>query len=185
MNTYDTLSEFLQGDTPYNFGRSLYKFTDCGPWVIYQLKDGSEVYYEDNLNFNPEECIAIKIGSIVEGSEVEIEPICLSFPFTEEDFHHVIKSINEEASYYWKRDNTDTYIIKNKDEIIGHVEWTQFEEKPVWEGEIPQEVKDSWIKWHTYERWENGWISPVEENKDINFGLEDWNCMLYINDEVF
>lgn len=39
---YTKLADMLQGETPYRFGRMLYKYTDCGPWVSFIVPDKPE-----------------------------------------------------------------------------------------------------------------------------------------------
>lgn len=71
-----------------------------------------DVYYEsDRANRPIKNCVGIKIGSIVEGSDVEIDPISLHFPFESEEFRKLVKDINDEASFYWKRDNLNYYRV--------------------------------------------------------------------------
>lgn len=73
----------------------------------------AEVYYEDNEvnDLNPDDIIGIKIGSIVEGSDVEIDPVTLMFPFDPAEVDRVIQEINDEASFYWERDNSDHFCL--------------------------------------------------------------------------
>jgi len=77
-----------------------------------------EIYYEDTItrvanwkDFFVGKCYGIKIGSIVEGSDVEIEGRVLEFPFTMDDLDRVVKEVNEEAAFYWERDNRINLII--------------------------------------------------------------------------
>lgn len=64
-------------------------------------------------------CVSITIGSIVEGSEVEIPPITLVFPFLELDFEEAIQEIEAQASFYWERDNSDFFIVSVSKEVYG------------------------------------------------------------------
>jgi hypothetical protein len=117
MKKYSSFPKLLKSfgsDNLYDFGRSLYKAIDCGPWTTALLRDGAEVYYGDDLpvGFDPLNVTALKIGSIVEGSDVEVGPVTLTFPFSEEEFNDAVESINNEAKFYWERDNLDTYRIE-------------------------------------------------------------------------
>ena len=114
MTTLHNLAELLDhlgADTPFHLGRSLYKYTDCGPWTVFVCN--SDVYYEDTGADCPPQtfenlfgtCTAIRIGSIVEGSDVEVGPETLIFPFTADDLDDVVQGVNDEAVFYWKRDN--------------------------------------------------------------------------------
>jgi hypothetical protein len=71
-----------------------------------------DVYYiSDRANRPLENCVGITVGSIVEGSDVEIDPVSLHFPFESEEFWKVVRAINDEASFYWKRDNLNYYQV--------------------------------------------------------------------------
>ena len=64
------------------------------------------VYYEDESASRPiANCIGVKVGSIVEGSDVEIGPEEMLFPFDSSDFWKMVENINEEACFYWKERN--------------------------------------------------------------------------------
>jgi hypothetical protein len=108
------LTEFLAyvgGDNAYQAGRGLYKYTDCGPWITYLVED-REVYYESDEANTITECSGIKMGSIVEGSEAYVDREPMMFPFTGKEFDAYVKSINDEASFYWERDNLDHYMVR-------------------------------------------------------------------------
>lgn len=111
------LKEFLAhvgGDTAYQAGRGLYKYTACGPWITYLVED-REVYYESDEANTLTECAGIKMGSIVEGSEAYVDRDPMMFPFTGKEFDDYVKSINDEASFYWERDNLDHYVVRQGD----------------------------------------------------------------------
>lgn len=120
MKTYNNAKELCADDYDNNFwrfGRSLYKYTDCGPWSRLVLTEDRNVYYEskgadDPTLLDDPDIIGIEIGSIVEGSDVEIGPEFLKFPFTEKELWDTVEQINEEASFYWKRDNEDDFLIE-------------------------------------------------------------------------
>jgi hypothetical protein len=131
--------------TLYGLGRSLYKNVACGPWTRLVLNEDRTVYYENKAANDPDlltnpDIIGIEIGSIVEGSDVEIGPEFLKFPFSKDDFWQTVENINNEADFYWKRDNTNDYLIKkgNKeyyfsdDEIKG----------------LPKSLKNLFEKWN-------------------------------------
>lgn len=117
MTTYNNIDELLAQDgngSFYQWGRSLYKNVDCGPWCRLILEDGSDIYYESDKANNPitNKVVALEIGSIVEGSDVEIGGYSLKFPFTDNDLWGIVEQVNEEAKFYWDRDNTDDYFIE-------------------------------------------------------------------------
>ena len=113
MKLYNNIKELLaahDADNFWRFGRSLYKYTDCGPWTRLVLTEGRSVYYEDTGADDPtlldeKDIIGIEIGSIVESSDVEVGPYLLRFPITDEELDKTVKDINDEASFYWDRDN--------------------------------------------------------------------------------
>ncbi len=114
------LTEFLAwrgaGDTPWQWARGFYKYTDCGPWASFHIRGGEDpVYYEHNkvdelvLNDN---CTGIRFGSIVEGSDVEVGPFDHMFPFSADDFDNDVDRMEKETSFYWHRDNDDHYVLQ-------------------------------------------------------------------------
>lgn len=111
MKQFHKLADLLSwyGYSAYGFGRANYSYTDCGPWTQYLLDDGRTLYYESNEANDSDawwpHCVAIQIGSIVEGSEVCVEARTLTFPFTPDDLDKVLREVSDEASYYWVRDN--------------------------------------------------------------------------------
>jgi len=121
------LCEELGRDTVEGWSKSVYKGTACGAWLT--------------LN----SCDEIMLGSIVEGSEVEIEPHYLNWPFTSEQFWGALEAINNEASWYWERDNSQWYRVEftpvDKPAEAYHLRycWGEFD----WEGVIvPDYVKN-------------------------------------------
>ena len=66
---------------------NIYKYTDCGA-TLEKVNDTT-----------------INIGSIVEGSDVEIGPYTLEYPFTKTDLDAVISTVEDEAEYEWNLAN--------------------------------------------------------------------------------
>lgn len=66
--------------------RNLYKFTDCGAWISPQY---------DHLTETLE---AVRVGSIVEGSDAEVEADDLEFPFTSEQWDEAVAYVEAEAA---------------------------------------------------------------------------------------
>ncbi len=118
MTTYNNIEELLKEEGHENFwqfGRSLYKYTDCGPWCRLALDDGDDIYYEStkaNESLDAYNIIGLEIGSIVEGSDVEVGPTLLKFPFTSEELWNTVEEINKEAVFYWERDNEDDFLVE-------------------------------------------------------------------------
>ena len=83
--------------------------------TLHRIEEPSyrEVYYESDEANTLAECAGIKMGSIVEGSEAYVDRDPMMFPFTGKEFDEYVKGIDDEASFYWNRDNLDHYSITN------------------------------------------------------------------------
>lgn len=106
----------------HEFGRCLYKYTDCGPWVVAVLMDGQEIYYDNKEAWElpmDTEVRYLKVGSIVEGSDVEVGPYEVEDP---KEFWKTVKDINDECDFFWRRDNLDHFRLLRKDKCIGYLE---------------------------------------------------------------
>lgn len=81
--------------------------------TLHRIEEPSyrEVYYSEADTLT--ECAGIKMGSIVEGSEAYVDRDPMMFPFTGEEFDKYVQGIDDEASFYWERDNLDHYRIQN------------------------------------------------------------------------
>jgi hypothetical protein len=100
----------------------------------------NEVYYEDLRRGDPpprvdnENCAGIKIGSIVEGSEVCYGPDTFMFPFEAEKFDRSVENMKAETSFYWVRDNSTWYVVRVRDrEYYCHRNWDELK----WDGNKP------------------------------------------------
>jgi hypothetical protein len=152
MKTYKNATELCNdhgADNFWRFGRTLYKYTDCGPWTRLVLTEDRSIYYgakgaDDPSLLLDDDIIGIEIGSIVEGSEVEIGPILLRFPFTSNKLYAMVKEINDEASFYWKRDNEDEFILTS-----GGIEYYI---TSGWGNEYPKDMPAELIE--KFERWQ-------------------------------
>lgn len=141
QNTYFSLADFLAKrghESAGRFGHCLYKYTDCGPWSSFTLGEGEDIYYEKKKAWETQseqqwwhQCTGIQIGSIVEGSDVSVEGRFLVFPFTEKELDDVMIDIEEEADFYWKRDNSDYYqVIDANGESVLYCQWVQGDDAP-------------------------------------------------------
>ena len=135
------IDEHSYDGTLFSFGRNIYKATACGPWITFVLSDGSEVYYEDQaakvtleeLEERGLSVVGLNIGSIVEGSDVEIGPYYLKIDdeFTATVFWVAIDGIDDEAQFYWKRDNATYYSLRDADgKLLEWCEWEEFGDGP-------------------------------------------------------
>lgn len=129
-------------------------------------------------------CIGIAIGSIVEGSDVEVGPEYLAFPFTDEQLDEVVKGINDEGSFYWERDNSRWYVLQHDGGAVAgiHIAW----DDPVWEKitdvDIPVEIVERVNKLLRegelpLVNWQN-----CEQVTDLGVG---WKLVEYVNDGEF
>jgi hypothetical protein len=189
--TYASFKNLGHGDTPHSWGRGLYKGQDCGPWTVFVLDakgtkmngGKSELYYEDKAAFTnrlAQHIVGLRIGSIVEGSDVEVGPVELTFPFTDEQLDAAVKEINDEASFYWKRDNTSNYKVCKAGQLVACVSWTEFESKPAWSEKVPAAVKKAFVKWINRPCPEG--YRVVEYDKPVPFGPKGWTVEEFVDD---
>ena len=82
-------------ETPRNLGHYFYKTTNCGVFTLFVIggECACELDYDDDdakyLDWS-DNCIGIKIGTIVEGSDYEILPTFLEFPFSNDELDECI-----------------------------------------------------------------------------------------------
>ncbi len=117
MTTVKNLSDLcdLWGEEPPGLSHRLYKDTDCGAHLTFHMADGSALYAgnADRATLTrAAPVVGITIGSIVEGSEVCIDGNRLDFPFTEETLNAAVKNVEEQADFYWERDNHDWFTVR-------------------------------------------------------------------------
>lgn len=163
------------GGTFWTFGRSLYEGVGCGPWSQLVLTEDRSLYYEDKGANDPDclidpDIIGIKIGSIVEGSDVEIGPELIRFPFSSGDLWETVEDINKQASFYWERDNTNDYLIKKGDK---EYYFNDYEIKG-----LPKKLKAMFEKWNQ----EDGELEEddsVELSKGITLTRIDKSDYIY------
>ena len=77
---------WLSAESREQAERHLYKFTDCGAWIL---------WHDDG----------IQLGSIVEGSDAEVITDSLRYPFTERQLQETIDYIEAEADMLWREAN--------------------------------------------------------------------------------
>lgn len=176
MTTYNNIDELLAQDGNSNFyqwGRTLYKNVDCGPWCRLILEDGSDIYYESDKANNPitDKVVALEIGSIVEGSDVEIDGYSLKFPFTDNDLWGIVEQVNEEAKFYWDRDNTNDYFIEVGDETYYLKEGWGLE----FSDNTPKSVRDFVeSNWSNFENMEDGEEIEIQGHKIAKMDKSDF-----------
>lgn len=146
----------------YRFARNVYKYTACGPWVRAVLPDGTKVYYESDEGYAlPMDTVVdhVEVGSIVEGSDVEVGPYEVHDP---KDFWEVVAGVNDEASFYWELDNTDLYSVTKDgfDNVVFRLNWGNI----TWETGFPH-----WIRGTT----RNKIVRFAKYRKEMNYESVD------------
>lgn len=89
INNQAELAQYLELEPDIPFGtieREIYESTDCGAWI-------------DTT------ATGIKLGSIVEGSEAEVGPYFLDYPFTSEAFEETIADIEREVEQFFESED--------------------------------------------------------------------------------
>lgn len=141
-NLVTELAEEFGADNLYGIYRPIYKYTDCGPSIGFKIRgmpathamregapwregDGDVWFYCDDLGrlgtFAEMEAaglevIEVSVSSIVEGSDVEIDGEKLPVTTSKDDFWKAVTAVDEEAKFYWERDNSDWYLLRKKGE---------------------------------------------------------------------
>lgn len=101
------------GDSIADVYRSTYKYTDCGPYTSVRLHTGEQVNCGELADVMNRDIAAILVGSIVEGSDVEITAdwIELAECDTPEEavskFNAAVAWVNDEATTEWQLANQD------------------------------------------------------------------------------
>lgn len=97
-----------------NLYRSIYKYTECGPWLSVQLHDGTWKHCHELRGIENGNVRALLVGSIVEGSDAEVtaDPIDLMDYMDEggdakavADFSNEVEQVNREACRLWDEAN--------------------------------------------------------------------------------
>jgi hypothetical protein len=93
--------------------RSIYKYTECGPWLSVMTWD-QRWFTCDNLhNVDKNEVRYLLVGSIVEGSDAEVtaDPIdlceCESPEAAVKLFNRTVEWVNDEACALWDEANAE------------------------------------------------------------------------------
>lgn len=141
------------------------------PGWVEPMKDyDREIYYEDrHEKLDPDLCVGIKFGSIVEGSEVCSGPFIHLFPFDGEDFSSDLELMDQETDFYWIRDNSQWYSVEVRSRTYyvrntwGDIVWEGDKPSPKLRkkveefiqehfGDIPQEP-GFWAQPETMKKW--------------------------------
>jgi hypothetical protein len=172
----DDLLEQRGHETPYSMARAWYKYIGCGPWTVFLTECGA-VYYEDPEveTFDHKRCIGISIGSIVEGSDAEVGPIDLLFPFDMDDLDKALESIDSEASFYWDRDNSNHYCIVSHGNAVVIETWGDYrwEDDGATPGIDKKAIQDFLDQDDEYRRY------------DDPFQIGEYTLVLFQNDALY
>ena len=93
--------------------RSIYKYTDCGPWLNVKTWDGRVFYCGDLHKVDKDEVRYLLVGSIVEGSDAEVTADwidlleCESPEDAVKQFNATVAWVNDEACALWDEANND------------------------------------------------------------------------------
>lgn len=107
------LSDNGSGMTLPALYRSIYKYTDCGPWLSVQTWDGRWFHCQDLHKVDKTEVRYLLVGSIVEGSDAEVsaDPIdllaCESPEEAVKRFSSAVEWVNNEVFSLWHEANDD------------------------------------------------------------------------------
>ena len=150
----------------YQFGRCLYN-TDCGPWVVAVLPDGTEIYYDSDEGSKlpiDTEVDYLQVGSIVEGSDYYVGPLDVTDP---KDFWDVVKAVNDEACAAWDHFNHDWLSVFKGDEPAGWAKAGWDDDEYFGEGltEKEQRVFIRWLKRYGYESQRQSWFGPYKKKR--------------------
>jgi hypothetical protein len=86
---HKVISEALGEDDSARWAAEVYKQTSCG------------------AHFHVVSADTVMIGSIVKGSDAEVGPYPLEFPFTVDGFVAMLEFVEDEADQLWRDANVD------------------------------------------------------------------------------
>jgi hypothetical protein len=91
--------------------RSIYKYTDCGPWLSVKTWDNRTFHCDKLHEVNKDEVRYLLVGSIVEGSDAEVTADwidlleCESPEDAVRQFNETVEWVNAEACILWEQAN--------------------------------------------------------------------------------
>ena len=93
--------------------RSIYKYTECGPWLSVQLHDGTWKHCDELRGIENGNVRSLMVGSIIENSDAEVPGIVIDLIEyeTPEDavaaFNNAVEEVNDLACALWDEANGD------------------------------------------------------------------------------
>ena len=150
------LLDIFSADEPRLLNKRVFGGTGCGASISVRLNFPELVPCNEDLwiHNGSEKWEHIKgisaftIQTIVEGSDVTVDSGEFSFPLDREKVSKWIEDMEQEADFYWKRDNTSHLLIKRDNVLIGGISHTEFEDEPKWwwNADEPGELEKARIK---------------------------------------
>lgn len=117
-------------DNPLSFYKSVYESSNVT--ITMYFTDGTMKCNDElpNTLESIQEIRAISVSSIVEGSDVEIEPIT---PSNAKEFWEAVEEVKKQADFYWNRDHTTTLSIAQNGERVCLAWWRDGDDHPQWD----------------------------------------------------
>lgn len=105
----------------------------------------------EEVKVDPELCVGIKFGSIVEGSDAYSGPFEHFFPFDTEDFESDEEYMEKETSFYWERDNSQWYevVVNGNNYYQLHYTWGEI----TWDSSPPYKRLKDKVEHYIEENW--------------------------------
>lgn len=175
------------GSHPDDPQEELYR--DCDPDPDCEICHGKGTHQrrrstgEREATLDLDKCVGIEFGSIVEGSDVCSGPFTHMFPFTKTAWARDEKWMEQETSFYWKRDNATWYAVRTYDnewivaDVWGDIEWQgkpppkkiraaaeaaikgDWKDDPNFEGAIKQTIPHMPSMWRTPKESDKDWAA--------------------------
>ena len=203
------LANTYAADNPWRIYRGAYKYTDCGPSIGFCIRglpedhetrkgaswregDGDIWLYCDDLGklgtfdemkANGYEIMGVSVSSIVEGSDVDIDgdQLCDTGTMpTMDDWWKLLSAVDDEAKFYWDRDNSQWYSLmgpENKVEHTFHNTWGEIN----WDGDIPKQLRAAAEEFINSDAADN---MKYGEYVDLP-GADGWSICEYLNDATY
>ena len=124
------LMDYFGAENANLINRRLYKATSCGASISVLATD--DKWYHCGSDWtNVKGIKAFTIQTIVEGSDVTVDSEEFTLPVRTQEIEDWMNQMEEEAAFYWKRDNTKYYAVVKADRTpVVYYQWTDWEDKP-------------------------------------------------------
>ena len=98
------LLRYFSAENATQLNRRIYKGTDCGAWISVRTPDGK--WHHNGQDWSSVKAIdAFLIGTIIEGSDAEIQSAPFILPVTKAEVGHYIADMETEADRLWQEAN--------------------------------------------------------------------------------